>query len=377
VDVKAILLVGVEDPAVPGAGSIADIPVALLDVLGYPVLHRVADRFLRFGIDDITVVSDVPAAASLFARDARRSGLNWVSSAAKIVWRACEDVFSDCAQAGADLVLVQRVGAYVELDLEQLIQFHLDQRSRVTRVVDAEGDLGVFAISASRRNDAAFLFRRQLQQSRVPAVEFRFDGYANRLRGAADMRQLARDIFHQKVAMTPRGQEVRPGVWVAEGARIHPLARLVAPAFIGAWSKLQAAAVVTRCGAVERHAHVDCGTVIEDASVLPFTAVGAGLDVAQSMVGLGRLAHLPRDVEVEIADPALLTMRSLRAPVRALASFTSALLHPFQTLREARATSHRLPAGGLAPAPAPATGQARQSAEFPANLAVARRYGNE
>ena len=375
-DVKAILLVGVDDPTAPGTGHIGSVPIALLDVLGAPVLHRVADRCLRFGIDDITVVSDLPPAALPFARQAMRRDLKWVTGTEKSGWRVCEDVFSDYAQAGADLVIVRRVGPYAEFDLEKLIQFHLDQRSRVTRVVDADGDLGTFAISASRRNDAAFLFRHQLQQSRVTPVDFDCEGYVNRLRGAADLRQLARDAFRQKITITPQGREVRPGVWVGDGARIHPHARVVAPAFIGAWAKLQAASVITRGSAVERHAHVDCGTVIEDATVLPFTAIGAGLDVARSVVGFRRIAHLGRGVEVEIADRTLLTMRSMGAPARALAGVTSVLLQPFQALR-GKATSHRRPAGAFAPAPGQAIGKARESAEFPANLVVARRYGNE
>ena len=58
------------------------------------------------------------------------------------------------------------------------------------------------------------------------------------------------------------------------------------------------------------YAEADCGTVVEDSSLLSFTKIGPGLDCSHAVAGFERLAHLPRAVEVEIADPRLLTMVS-------------------------------------------------------------------
>ena len=120
----------------------------------------------------------------------------------------------------------------------------------------------------------------------------------------------------EKNAIRPVGKEIKPGVWVGEGARIHRKARVVAPAFIGAHSKIRASALITRGSVIEHHAEVDCGTVVENSTVLPFTYVGAGLDVMHSVVGFRRLSHLLRNVEVEISDDKLVGMSPASAVSR-------------------------------------------------------------
>ena len=62
---------------------------------------------------------------------------------------------------------------------------------------------------------------------------------------------------------------------------------------------------------MEHHAEVDCGTVVEDSTVLPFTYIGAGLDVVHSVSGFHHLTDLPRNTEVEIKDGKLLGMKAL------------------------------------------------------------------
>jgi hypothetical protein len=139
---------------------------------------------------------------------------------------------------------------------------------------------------------------------------------------------------------------------------------------------------------VEHHAEVDCGTVVEDANVLPFSYVGAGLDVAHAVVGFRRLFNLPRNAEVEFSDPALIGMSSVHAPVRALSSAAAlAAFLPKQIFlgfagKSRRAKPTALPAAvrGQSPtlrSPDLPNAAAEESAEFPSNLAVARRYGNE
>ncbi len=306
------------------------------------------------------------------------------------VWRAGETVFSDAAQAGAELVLVLRLGPYLELDIEDLLQFHLDQRNRVTPVCDpAGGPLHAFAISASRRNDAAFLFRHQLEESRTPCNRYIFRGYINRLDGARDLRRLAVDAFTSAAALQPIGRELRPGVWAGEGVRIAAGARVLAPAYLGSYSKVRTRAVVTRYSVLEHHAEVDCGTVVEHSTLLPYTYVGAGLDLAHSVAGNRRVYNLRRNAEVQITDPKLVDAVPAHAPIRALASVVSlAAFLPRQFVRGIFPSSQReqpasLPAAVSAPSPALKSPAALEAAaesnnsQFPANLMVARRYGNE
>jgi len=126
------------------------------------------------------------------------------------------------------------------------------------------------------------------------------------LRAASDLRQIARDALFQVNEVVPEAKHERPGVWIAPTAHIERGVRLVAPCFVGERARVRAGAVVTRASSLERHAEIDCGSVIEDGTLLPYTKLGAGLDCNNSVAGFERIAHLEREVEVEIADARLL-----------------------------------------------------------------------
>ena len=122
------------------------------------------------------------------------------------------------AQSGAELVILIRLGAYAEVDFEKQIQFHIDRKERVTRMASDEQMLEIFCISASRRNDAASLFRTQLAHCRSECPVLQHDGYVNPLATARDLRQFAIDILTRRAQACPAGKEIKPGVWTAPGA---------------------------------------------------------------------------------------------------------------------------------------------------------------
>ena len=368
-DVRAILVIGA--PA-GESEQIANQPLATLDVLGRPVAYHLAEHLRASGVEEISAVSAVERPSGFYRAADQGKAVHWIRSSEQELWRSCEHMFGEYAQNGAELLVVWRMGAYAELNLDALIQFHLDQQARITRVSDSEGPLGIFVISASRRNDAAYLFRHQFEEFRTPPAEYKLEGYVNRLRNAHDLRRLTVDAFHQRINIKPAGKEIRPGVWVADGARIERGARILAPAFIGARSKVRASAVVTRATSLERHTEVDCGTVVEDSNILPFTYVGAGLDVSHSVVGHKRLAHLRRNIEVEIADTKLIDMLSQRPSVRALKSAAAlAGLVPVELLRGLFTRPRRqtpVPEAVHAPAAAVDTSEVPESKRPPRKL---------
>jgi hypothetical protein len=67
-------------------------------------------------------------------------------------------------------------------------------------------------------------------------------------------------------------------------------------------ARIRSGAVITRCSTVEQHAHVDLGTVIENSSVLAYSYVGAGLDLAHSVTGRSYVANLRRGATVAVPD---------------------------------------------------------------------------
>ena len=391
-DIRAVVLIGgaASDDA-PTAETINGVPIADLDVLGLPVVDLVLQRLQQFGISAISTVCNSRCEVPAFSpRSSFYASLQHVDAAGDHLWQVAEDIFLKYAEDGADLVLALRIGPYVEVDYEALVQHHLDRHCAVTMAVDGEGvSLELFVLSASARTDAAELFKNRMRRMRRECAPFPVAGYVNRLRNAQDLRQLGADGLLARNAIRPHGTEIRPGVWVGQNARIHRKARVTAPAFIGAHAKIRASALITRGSIIEHHSEVDCGTVVENSSVLPFTRVGAGLDVMHSVVGFRRLAHLRQNVEVEIADEKFVGMVPLTAVSR-LAGSTAALFAfiPMQMFRGMFAPSQRkcvteIPesleqASAVLENPAlevPASGA--ESSEFPSNLAVARRYGDQ
>ncbi len=385
-DVRALILIGGRSET-PGYERMGGVPFALLDVLGEPVIGRVLKHLERVGVISASVVSEVDPATAPLARGSLRPDLKWTHDEGPQFWRAAEVAFSDLAQTGAELILVVRIGPYAELDYEELIQCHLDRHNRVSSACDSDGNpLDAYVITASRRNDAAFLFRHELREFRDDPIQCKLHGYVNRLENAADFRRLALDAFGGKASFKPIGTEIKPGVWTGEGAHIHKSARVLAPAFLGAHSRVRAMSVLTRGTVVEHHSLIDCGTVIENSSILPQTSIGAALDVAHSVVGLRRIANLRRKVEVEIVDEKLISTVS-SAPIRALSSALGLVMYLPRVFarglisKDSDAQPATLPEAINAHSAALKSTKLEDGApaqrEFSPNLIAARRYGNE
>jgi len=387
-DIRGLLLINT-DVASPGAPPpMAAVPLPLLDVAGRSPLLRMAERLYRHGASSITAVVEE------YSNDSPTSGwlprhLDWRTAARAHFWREAEAVFADLAQSGADLIVLVRMGSYAEIDFEKLVQFHLEQQCRVSQAASGSQPLEIFCLSASRRNVAASLFRSRLSRCRSECPLFIHSGYVNPLADAHDLRQFGIDVLTLRTESRPAGNETRPGVWVGSGAVIERGARLVAPAFIGPSARIRASAVVTRCSAVERHAQVDCGTVVENSTVLPYVYVGSGLDLAHSVAGNGHIANLRRNATVPVSDRKLLGMVSNGAGQDRLGS-TVEMLSGLPG-RIWRALSGRTPASqpGLDHALQPSSAlesaagyrtpacDTKTAGEFSSGLAVARRYGDQ
>ncbi len=400
-EVAAIVIVGArrEEAETAGndghAGSAAErfagIPLALVEVAGKSVVRHVSDRLRRAGVEAITTL------ATEKGRDEAGNGEAGIQAeclADGEVWRAAEAAFSIYAGEGVESVLLLRLGPYAEFELPALLRFHSARRQNTTLIADQNGPLDAALVQTARRNDAAFLIRNRLRGARLPTEPYVTPGYVNRLENARDLRRLAQDALLLRCDVRPQGCEVKPGVWVAEHARIHRTARVLAPAFVGARARLRAASVVTRGSVVEHHAEVDCGTVLEDATILPYTYVGAGLDAAHAVAGWGRIAHLRRNAEVEIADSRLLAIATTSASWRTLKSAAALAAYlPVQALRGLVSAGRRAqplvisPSEGELPAPRPvpaglepssgAVAASNQEPQFGGDFAMVRRYGNE
>jgi hypothetical protein len=269
-DVRGLLLVNQGATNEPAEFPWTTHP-ALVEVAGKTPLRRMAERLQKHGIAPTHAVIEGPAAPSPSFNTAEPP--HCVVAGPQRFWRAAESAFNEMAQDGAEIVVVVRMGSYAEADFEALVQYHLERSCRVSRLFAAEQAIEIFCISASRRNDAASLFRSALAHCRSECPALEHHGYLNPLASAGDLRQFAIDVLILKTETTPAGESWRPGIWVEPGARIEKGARVVAPAFIAQGARIRSGAVITRCSCIEHHAEIDCGTVVENSSVLPYSYI--------------------------------------------------------------------------------------------------------
>jgi carbonic anhydrase/acetyltransferase-like protein (isoleucine patch superfamily) len=373
--VSALVLVGGK----PEAERFAEFPLALLDVLGRSVLMRTVDRLQADGINQISILSDTDPLP-----------LRMSSASCKFSTAAPESFWGEALQQyrklshQSEYVLVVRLGAWAEVDFAAMVQKHRRMGSSVMRACSRlGGELDIFVISSSSQSEAAALLRGELCDERIAPAEFKTSAYVNLLNTPDDLRLLTLDAFAGESEIRPVGRELRPGVWIGKGARIHPRARIVAPAFIGDFCNVRRSAIVTRGSSLEHHSEVDCATVIDNSNVLPYTRIGAGLDVEYSVAGFHHVHSLQRKASVGIEDPHLIgvTTTYLSARMFTAASWLVTFLpnvlwkvffEPKPEQMESKPPAPSTPALDDAPLAA-----AESQTQSYSEMAATRRYGNQ
>jgi len=290
----------------PGLAAHRDLvgePLPCVEVLGRSVLERMIERLLRAGVEVISILAeagtfcDVPGLRTKFERTTIEA-VNDPKS-------AVDQKLTEYSQNGIEHAFVNSADAYAETDLLDLFYFHREARQAITHVFDRGGPLYLSVVDCGAKRQQPHRDVWPNEQEWKGASYFVRE-YAIRLTHPRDLRQLAADTLLGRCERGPCGHEISPGLWIDEGAQIHRRARLVAPAYVGRRSKVLDDTLITRFTTIERDCYIDCGTVIEDSSVLANSSVGIWLDVCHALVNGNKLFSLERDVLVEISDQRIL-----------------------------------------------------------------------
>ena len=295
----AIILVGAssesrddEDPL--GIGS-----VACIEVAGRSALERMVERFEAVGITAISILVTARNRAWLCPFRATHAGVT-----VQVVSDLNFGMRSEIANHNRHELehsFVSWASAYVETDLLDLLCFHAESKQVLTHTYSDQGPLPLWVVDCAKASHAPF---ENCLEDAAQALSSRYfvREYSICLNGPQDLRKFASDILSRRCQTDPCGEQVRPGVWIDEGAEVHRRSRIVAPAYIGCQSTIKADALITRLSDIERNCLIESGTVIEDSSVLENTSVGICLDVCHSVASGNRLLNLERGVVVEISD---------------------------------------------------------------------------
>jgi NDP-sugar pyrophosphorylase family protein len=253
-----------------------------------------------------------------------------------------EKAILEYARGGVEHILILELSSYTEFNLNELLQFHRESGCPVTNVIDDRGPLGITLLSVSALDGNSSISNRLSALSSCSAT-YEFSGFVHRLSSVADYRELVRCTLAGLCQAKPVGVEVRPGVWIAEGADIHGSVRTFGPCFIGHKSRVRAGSVIAPGAAIERLCEIDCGTVVEGSSILPNTYVAPGLRVSNAVVQGSRFTHLGRNIELELAATGLIDSTEKRRSHRLLQTLGSVFAFGGSASRD-------LPAPSTAPA---------------------------
>ncbi len=305
-------------------------PLESAEVAGRSTVERIVERFAA-----IDAVVSVLVESGAFIPAFRTVHANVTVRVVGDLNFEIQQTLSDYSQQGIERAFVNWANSYQETDLLDLFCFHRESRQVATPTVDRQGPLALWAVDCKKLQREPV--QKSLHEAQLnSASQYFIREYVNCLRHPRDLRRFASDMLRGQCQARPSGQEVRPGVWLDEGSEIHRRARVVAPAYVGCGSKIRADALITRLSDIERDCCIDCGTVVEDTSVLANTTVGIWLDLCHAVVSGNILLNLEREVLIEISDSRVL--RSTNAG-RRLAPGIGEQPEPMQTisqLQEAR-----------------------------------------
>jgi NDP-sugar pyrophosphorylase family protein len=278
---------------------------ACVEIFGQSVLEKTVDRFKKAGLRSIAVIAASDCISFHETNDVRIA----IPKRTEDRWANVKPALLKDLQRGIETVLIAEIGAYVELDLPAALQFHRAKAQPITPIHDALGSLSYWIVDAASVLSGTGNFGLFPDEDRIinAAVPYKVEGYVNRLTDPRDFRRLVVDAFLGRCSIAPVGREVKPGVWIDNGARLHKTARLVAPAYIGCNTCVQAGAVITRCSNLERNCNVGEGSLVSDASLFPHTMIGRGLDVSSALVDGNDFIHFGRNVSLRIDDANLIS----------------------------------------------------------------------
>ncbi len=266
----------------PSRGDKGASPIATLKLLGKSILERTVCSLHSAGIKPISVVGESGLGSSFIM-----------------------DVLLRQTSRGCKNVLLIKLCAYTEVDYVELLKFHYESDSAVTRVCDGDGPLDFWVLDPIRLIRSGTTLDSSLADADL-LLPYLTTGYVKRITDARAFRSLAVDAFLGWNAIEPCGREIEPGIWIDRGARVHRSVFLAGPAYIGCGVRVRASAQVGRFSAVEECCLLDRGAVIEDATILPHSYIGKGINVAHAIVDRNQLGHLRSGLTIPIDDPRII-----------------------------------------------------------------------
>jgi mannose-1-phosphate guanylyltransferase/phosphomannomutase len=178
----------------------------------------------------------------------------------------------------------------------------------------------------------------KLLEGGAPLFGFVADGYWEDVGSLEAYQRAHQDILDGKVKVDVRGFQVRPGIWLGEGAEVDPDAVLTAPLLIGDFTKVEAGARLREYTVVGSGVIVKRDAFLHRAIVHDNAYIGPGTSLRGCVVG--------RSADVKRGG------RSATTPTSATGRSFNLMSRSIPIRRSNRARSSPSPSSGRAGAPA-------------------------
>jgi mannose-1-phosphate guanylyltransferase/phosphomannomutase len=322
--VKAVIMAGGEGTRLRPLTS--NLPKPMMPLANKPMMEHVIDLLRRHGFDDIVVtLAFMPDAIRNHFGDGSEYGVH-IQYATEETPLGTAGSVRNAADALAERFLVISGDVLTDIDLGNVVAFHEAKGALATIglvpvdnplefgivITNEDGSIerflekpswgqvfsdtintGIFVlepaifdhIADDRPVDFSSEVFPALLAAGLPLYGAVADGYWEDVGTLEAYVSAHKDILDQKVEVTVPGFEVSGGVWVAEGAEIHPDAVIDGPAVIGDNARVEAGARLGEYTVLGTNVKVRAGAQIHRSIVQDNAYLGEGVRLAGAVVG--------------------------------------------------------------------------------------------
>ncbi|WP_369202123.1 sugar phosphate nucleotidyltransferase [Streptomyces sp. PU-14G] len=322
---KAVVMAGGEGTRL--RPMTASMPKPLLPVVNKPIMEHVLKLLKRHGLTETVVtVQFLASLVKNYFGDGEELGMELsyaheekpLGTAGSV--KNAEEALKD------DAFLVISGDALTDFDLSDLIRFHRERGAMVTvcltrvpnplefgiTIVDEDGKVdrflekptwgqvfsdtvntGIYVmepevfdyVEADTSVDwSGDVFPRLMEEGK-PIYGYVAEGYWEDVGTHESYVQAQADVLEGKVDVERDGFEISPGVWVAEGAEVHPEAELRGPLYIGDYAKVESGAEVREHSVIGSNVVVKSGAFLHRAVVHDNVYVGPQSNLRGCVIG--------------------------------------------------------------------------------------------
>lgn len=322
---KAVVMAGGEGTRLRPMTS--SMPKPLLPVANRPIMEHVLRLLKRHGLNETVVtVQFLASLVKNYFGDGEELGMELTYANEEKPLGTAGSVKNAEEALKDDAFLVISGDALTDFDLTELINFHKEKGALVTvcltrvpnplefgiTIVDEEGKVERFLekptwgqVFSDTVNTGIYVMEPevfdyveadvpvdwsgdvfpQLMKEGKPVYGFIAEGYWEDVGTHESYVKAQADVLEGKVDVELDGFEISPGVWVAEGAEVHPDAVLRGPLYIGDYAKVEAGAEIREHTVVGSNVVVKSGAFLHKAVVHDNVYVGQHSNLRGCVVG--------------------------------------------------------------------------------------------